>query len=664
MDERLPEDFDVIIVGTGLKESILSGAFSRIGKRVLHIDYYEYYGDNWASFTLKAFEDFLKISSNPSANITEGGDTDIASLCSADEEFFKLQNPRQTVFGFVDVASGAAPAAEGTAAPETSTAEVPEVEAATAADKTTAPSGQEFDTPATADDGEAAAAAATSEDRAEAVTSPAVVGESQQQQQSSESETNASESDGNSWLYEKSRQFNIDITPKLLFARGPLVDLLIKSNVSRYLEFKMVDRIIAARRLDHKLMVVPCSRADVFNSSIPPMGKRKLMKLLVLAASYEEHADKYEAFRDKPYREFLRSQGLDEMLQDVIVYSIGMVTDETNTLEGLESTQKFLRSLGRFGNGAFLWPSYGVGDIPQAFSRLSGIFGGTFCLRRTAQCLVVNKETGKATSIVDNTGQKIKAEHVILNERIVPLPDAEASQPASRCVRAVYIINKSIYEDAAEHISLGMLHATETEPSVRTIEVGPSGGVCPKDCFILHALVDVQRDYSNCDDIKKVFERVEQTLFSKVGPNEENSSKPSVVWSAYFQVSSKYPGNAALPSNVHSVSGPNSRLDFSEAVSEARNLFSKVCPTEEFLPRAPDPEEIDFNYTDEGYTTEASGSSQSVSTTTNEATATADAIVEQTQTSQSISQNHSVELNQQNNNTSEYVETNTAAAET
>ena len=57
------------------------------------------------------------------------------------------------------------------------------------------------------------------------------------------------------------------------------------------------------------------------------------------------------------------------MLQDVIVYSIGMVTDETNTLEGLESTQKFLRSLGRFGNGAFLWPSYGVGDIPQAFSR-------------------------------------------------------------------------------------------------------------------------------------------------------------------------------------------------------------------------------------------------------------------------------------------------------
>ena len=97
--------------------------------------------------------------------------------------------------------------------------------------------------------------------------------------------------------------------------------------------------------------------------------------------------------------------------------------------------------------------------------------------------------------------------------------------------------------------------------------------------------------------------------------------------------------------------------------TQARDLFSKVCPTEEFLPRAPDPEEIDFNYTDEGYTTEASGSSQSVSTTTNEATATADAIVEQTQTSQSISQNHSVELNQQNNNTSEYVETNTAAAE-
>jgi RAB protein geranylgeranyltransferase component A len=34
----LPKKYDIIISGTGLTESILAAAFSRIGKSVLHID--------------------------------------------------------------------------------------------------------------------------------------------------------------------------------------------------------------------------------------------------------------------------------------------------------------------------------------------------------------------------------------------------------------------------------------------------------------------------------------------------------------------------------------------------------------------------------------------------------------------------------------------------
>ena len=37
---ELPKIYDVIIVGTGLSESILAAALSRIGKSVLHIDRY------------------------------------------------------------------------------------------------------------------------------------------------------------------------------------------------------------------------------------------------------------------------------------------------------------------------------------------------------------------------------------------------------------------------------------------------------------------------------------------------------------------------------------------------------------------------------------------------------------------------------------------------
>ena len=43
-------------------------------------------------------------------------------------------------------------------------------------------------------------------------------------------------------LMKQSRKFNIDLTPRLLFSRGHMVELLISSNISRYTEFKSVTR--------------------------------------------------------------------------------------------------------------------------------------------------------------------------------------------------------------------------------------------------------------------------------------------------------------------------------------------------------------------------------------------------------------------------------------
>lgn len=66
---------------------------------------------------------------------------------------------------------------------------------------------------------------------------------------------------------------------QLLFARGDLVELLISSNISRYAEFRAVDRIITCIANDMK--VVPCSRADVFtNKNVTVLEKRLLMKAL------------------------------------------------------------------------------------------------------------------------------------------------------------------------------------------------------------------------------------------------------------------------------------------------------------------------------------------------------------------------------------------------
>ncbi len=46
--------YDVIIMGTGITESILSGLMSLEGKKVLHIDKNPFYGDAGASLNITA----------------------------------------------------------------------------------------------------------------------------------------------------------------------------------------------------------------------------------------------------------------------------------------------------------------------------------------------------------------------------------------------------------------------------------------------------------------------------------------------------------------------------------------------------------------------------------------------------------------------------------
>jgi Rab GDP dissociation inhibitor len=48
----MDEEYDCVILGTGLKECILSGVLSVEGKKVLHMDRNSYYGGASASLNL------------------------------------------------------------------------------------------------------------------------------------------------------------------------------------------------------------------------------------------------------------------------------------------------------------------------------------------------------------------------------------------------------------------------------------------------------------------------------------------------------------------------------------------------------------------------------------------------------------------------------------
>ncbi|KAM4818303.1 rab proteins geranylgeranyltransferase component A 1 isoform 3-T3 [Thomomys bottae] len=71
MADNLPSEFDVIVIGTGLPESIIAAACSRSGQRVLHVDSRSYYGGNWASFSFSGLLSWLKEYQEERDTVTE-----------------------------------------------------------------------------------------------------------------------------------------------------------------------------------------------------------------------------------------------------------------------------------------------------------------------------------------------------------------------------------------------------------------------------------------------------------------------------------------------------------------------------------------------------------------------------------------------------------------
>jgi Rab GDP dissociation inhibitor len=71
----------------------------------------------------------------------------------------------------------------------------------------------------------------------------------------------------------------------------------------------------------------------------------------------------------------------------------------------------YTASMARYGKSPYIYPLYGLGELPQAFARLSAIYGGTYMLDKPIDKIVTN-EQGKFIG-VRSGGETVKAQKVI-----------------------------------------------------------------------------------------------------------------------------------------------------------------------------------------------------------------------------------------------------------
>jgi len=67
--------------------------------------------------------------------------------------------------------------------------------------------------------------------------------------------------------------------------------------------------------------------------------------------------------------------------------------------------------MARYGKSPYIYPLYGLGELPQSFARLSAIYGGTYMLDKPIEVIVTDSD-GKFVGVTSG-GETVKAKQVI-----------------------------------------------------------------------------------------------------------------------------------------------------------------------------------------------------------------------------------------------------------
>jgi len=67
--------------------------------------------------------------------------------------------------------------------------------------------------------------------------------------------------------------------------------------------------------------------------------------------------------------------------------------------------------MARYGKSPYIYPLYGLGELPQSFARLSAIYGGTYMLDKQIDKIVTDSD-GKFVGVTSG-GETVKAKQVI-----------------------------------------------------------------------------------------------------------------------------------------------------------------------------------------------------------------------------------------------------------
>ncbi|KAK4347582.1 hypothetical protein RND71_033921 [Anisodus tanguticus] len=403
-----------------------------------------------------------------------------------------------------------------------------------------------------------------------------------------------------------------------------MIDLILKSEVNQYMEFKSIDGSFISDG-EGNLENVPDSRSTIFKDrKLSFTEKNQLMRFFKLVQGHLEVAagggggesgeskSISEQDLESSFVEFLSKMGLSPKLKShrsnslslsvshsflffaipfwIILYAIAMADyDQENgdvyrsvlkTKDGIERLALYHSSVGRFPNapGAMIYPVYGQGELPQAFCRRAAVKGCIYVLRMPVNSLLMDKASGSYKGVCLASEQELFSHKLILAPSfVVPSPPPHSS-PDTR--------------------DFGSANTTEKlVTAIHVLQLSSNVAVCPSGMFLTYLSAICEDDIQG----NKLLHAAINVLFhvpvsgssgdhnSSEDQSETGNEKPALLWSAvYTQELAKFQD---VLDNIICTPMPDASPYYHDLLGATEKVFQELYSGEEFFPKSTSSEE-------------------------------------------------------------------------
>lgn len=344
----------------------------------------------------------------------------------------------------------------------------------------------------------------------------------------------------------RERDWNVDLIPKFLMASGDLVNILVHTNVTRSLEFKQISASYVYR--DGRIAKVPANEVEALKT--PLLGfleKRRVRNLLSFVAKYDENDPKTQEginLDKNTMTEIYLKFGMGSGTKDFLGHAMALYhTDDylnKPARETFERLRLYAQSVSRYGKSPYIYPAYGLGELPQVFARLSAVYGGTYMLDKPIDEIVYDAD-GKVAGV--RSGSETAKAKIVIGDPTY-FPD-KVRKTGQRVVRAICILDHPVPGVSESDMQIIIpQNQVKRKHDIYIAVLSSAQNVCPKGYYlaIISTIVETDNPHYEIEPAFKLLgPRVDTFMsISDLYEPKEDGTKDNIYISKSYDAASHF----------------------------------------------------------------------------------------------------------------------------